>query len=214
MVWCCAWPYQQPNQLIGLTEADRAGEYEATSYPNFVDYRTGMRSVSGLAAFTGESFTVKGPGAAERLTGALVSYNLIKCWGLSPVMGRTFRAEEDAPNAERVVVISYGLWQRSFAADQNVMEARTGDGEGEPHVVIGVMPAASIFRRAVSCGCPCARNRTRAAGHSYLTAIGRLAPEATVEQARAEAETIRKRLSVDYPANDPIASCAWHNCRK
>src|SRR5688572_15511885 len=71
------WPYQQPSQLIGLTEADRSGEYEATSYPNFVDYRTSMRSVSGLAAYNGESFTVKGPGAAERLTGAMVSYNLM-----------------------------------------------------------------------------------------------------------------------------------------
>jgi putative ABC transport system permease protein len=194
------WPYEQPSQLIGLTEADRSGQYESTSYPNFVDYRGGMRSVSALAAYTAEPFTVKGAGAAERLTGARVSYNLMDVLGTRPIMGRTFRSDEDVPNAERVVVIGHGLWQRSFAADRNVI-GKTAIVEGEPHVIIGVMPAGFDFPQEGQAWLPLREDPTANRGLAYLNAIGRLAPGATVEQARAEAETIRTRLTSDHPAN-------------
>src|SRR5688572_23983358 len=138
------FPYEESSQLIQLTEMERSGEYESTSYPNFVDYRAGIRGLSGLGAYTNETITLRGQAGAERVEGGAISYNLFDILGIRPLIGRTFRAAEDVPNGERVVLLGYGLWQRSFGGDRSVV-GRTVNVDGEPSVVIGVMPPDFAF---------------------------------------------------------------------
>ncbi|MEX2285255.1 MAG: ABC transporter permease [Gemmatimonadota bacterium] len=191
------FPYAVPERLIQLTETDRSGQYESTSYPNFVDYRSGMNTLNGLGAYSNETLTLRGQGGAQRVEGSAISYNLFDILGIRPLIGRTFRADEDVPTAERVVLLGYGLWQNSFGGDRALVGG-TLNVDGEPHVVIGVMPPDFSFPEQGQAWVPLRRDPTAERGLNYITAIGRLAPGAIVAQARTEAEAIRQRLSRDY----------------
>src|SRR5688572_25615808 len=165
------FPYTQPAELVRVTEMDRSGEFESTSYPNFVDYRSGMRTLSGLGAFGTETLTLLAQSGAVRVEGAAISYNLFDILGIRPLIGRSFRADEDVPNAERVVLLGYGLWQRSFCGDRALV-GRTVNVDGAPHVVIGVMPPEFGFPEQGQAWVPLRLDPTAARGSSYLTAIG------------------------------------------
>ena len=195
------FPYERPEQLVQVRESDREANYESASYPNYIDYREGMRTLSALAAYSEETFTVRGSDAAERVEGARITYNLFNVLGVRPVVGRSFIPAEDVPNAPRVVLLSYGLWQRSFAGRDDVV-GQTVSVEGEPHVVVGVMAKDFKYPDLAEAWLPLREDPIEGRGHRYLSMVGRLVAGATMEQAQAEASAVARRLSVDFPQNN------------
>ena len=124
--------------------------------------------------------------------------------GVRPALGRSFQASEDVPNAPRVVVISHGLWQRRFGADPGILEQSMTLG-GEPHQVVGVMPAA--FRPGVIDGAEVWRPRrlnltTPARGAVVLRVIARLQPGVTIEQTAASATVLAAQLAAAHPESN------------
>ena len=192
------FPYERPDQLVQLRESDRDFGSAAASYPNYVDFRAGLRTLSGLAAYTTETFTVRGTGAAERVESARISYNLFDVLGVRPVLGRSFVAAEDVPNAPRVVLLSFGVWQRTFGARNDVL-GQVVSVEGEPHTVIGVMPPDFKFPDLAEAWLPLREDPVESRGHRYLAMVGRVATGSTMEQVRAEADNVVARLRSEYP---------------
>ncbi|HSL69217.1 MAG TPA: ABC transporter permease, partial [Longimicrobiales bacterium] len=190
------FPFEQPNRLVQVAEVGRDGA-DGLSYPDFVDYRAGMRALSGLAAYANETFTVRGAALPERVEGARVSWNLFSIIGVEPILGRSFRLEEDRPNAERAALIGYGLWQRAFGGSPDVI-GKVVRIEGDPHTVVGVMPPGFKFPRAAEAWLPFRRDPNTARGHRFLDAIGRLAPVATIARAQADAAAVEARLDREY----------------
>ena len=118
-------PYRDADRLVTLwvdLRANGRAQPEWLSFPDFADWRDQTRTLSGVAAYTGWSATAAGDGSLEpeRIPGAAVSWNYFDVLGVTPLVGRTFQTAEDAPNADRVVILSEGVWRRRFGADPAV----------------------------------------------------------------------------------------------
>jgi predicted permease len=194
----------EPGRLVelGLTYDD---ELQSLSYPQFTEYRAAVRQLSGLAVRDDVAVNVMFDGRAERAWGEIVSGNFFDVLGVTPALGRAFTADEDrTPGRAAVVVISDGFWRRQFAADPQII-GRTLTINNHSFTIVGVAPAGfqgSSTGLALDLWVPLMMqavivpggDRLAHAGNRWLAAIGRLAPGAAVEQARAEFEAVIRRL--------------------
>lgn len=197
-------PYPAAERLVMLWQDLRArgGPPDEWASPgNFVDWSTALPSVERLAAIGGWRPTLTGDGGPDALAGEQVSHEYFSVLGRPPAIGRDFSADDDVPNARRVVVIGDGLWRRRFGADPAAV-GRVITLAGEPHEIIGVLPPgvrpvvvsdAEVWR-------PLRLNRaTPARGAIVLRTIGRLAPGVSVAQAQQAATALATRLETEHP---------------
>src|SRR5207248_10476676 len=113
---------------------------------------------------------------------------------LNPLLGRNFLPEEDRPKGEKVALLGYGLWQRLFAGDRNVM-GRLVVLDNEPYKIVGVLPKEAVFPDRAEVWTPLAPNPDEGLNHGwYGHGIGRLKPGVTPEQASADLLRIHKSL--------------------
>src|SRR6185369_13594013 len=130
-----------------------------------------------------------------------VSTDLFPLFGVEPQIGRVFAAAEDQPGNERVVLLSYGLWQRRFGGDAGIV-GKTLQLNGAGYTVVGVMPARFQFPTPDDeVWVPIAFTQEDAANRNrhYLRVVGRLKPGFSLAQAQADMSTIATRLQQQYP---------------
>ena len=196
-------PYKDPERLVMVWEdATRLGYPRDTpAAANFVDWRDQNQVFEGMAAIADTSFNLTGSGDPERIEGRRVSANLFPLLGVEPQIGRVFTAAEDQPGAQRVVLLSYALWQRRFGGDPGIVgQSLTLDGES--YVVVGVMPARFQFPSSDDqAWVPIAFTQEEAGnrGRHYLQVLARLKPSVSLTQAQSEMSTIAARLQQQYP---------------
>ncbi|HEX8423880.1 MAG TPA: ABC transporter permease, partial [Pyrinomonadaceae bacterium] len=196
-------PYKDPERLVMVWEDDTKGGYprNTPAAANYVDWRDQNGVFEGMAAIADQNFNLTGTGEPEKIEGRRVSANLFPMLGVEPQAGRAFLAEEDQPGRNRVVVISYGLWQRRFGADAKII-GQSLNLNGESYTVVGVMPSHFQFpTREDELWVPLAFTPQEAAnrGRHYLQVVARMKPGVTLEQAQAEMNTIAARLQQQYP---------------
>ncbi|HSL55835.1 MAG TPA: ABC transporter permease, partial [Pyrinomonadaceae bacterium] len=194
-------PYEQPDQLVVLTET--ISERPAgVSYQNFVDWRSQNTVFENITALRPrESFNLTGAGESERLQGRLVSANFLATLGIKPIRGRDFLAEDDQPSATPVAIISDALWQRRFGADESVIGKQL-TLNGQQYTVIGITPADFSFGAeadlTVPIGLSAERFKLRGKDPG-ITAFARLKQGTSTSNANAELNTIAARLEQQYP---------------
>jgi putative ABC transport system permease protein len=197
-----ALPYPEPDRItmVWLDNERQGIKEDITSYPNYVDWRDQNSSYAHLAAVRTTSFNLTGAGEPERLPGALATANYFDVMGVPPLVGRVFTAENEIEGKDRVIVLSYGLWQRRFGGAPDVV-GRTFSLNGQPHEVIGVMPERLRWPEDAELWKPLAPDQDdRQARFSFwLPVVGRLKPGIAVEQAQAEMSGISTRLAETYP---------------
>ena len=141
-------PFTNPDELVAMSVYIPQLQAKIPSMPvrpvDFEEFRQSNNVFSGMAAIRERDFNLTDGGEPERLYGARVSASLFPLLGAAPQLGRTFLAEEDTPGRDAVVLISHHLWTSRFGADQAIVN-RTLSLDGQPHVVVGVMPAAFPF---------------------------------------------------------------------
>jgi putative ABC transport system permease protein len=195
-------PFDDPDRLIVLRENKPPQFPEFSVAPgNFLDWQKQNTVFEKLAAIRGSSYNLVDTGEPERLRGARVSAGLFEMLGVKPASGRTFAAEEDQPGHDAVVILSHSLWQRRFGADPNIL-GRTLTLNASTYTVIGVMaPDFQFPDRETELFTPVAFDAKQADQHGahYISAIGRLKPGVTIEQARTEMSAIAARLAQQYP---------------
>ncbi|MEY2537345.1 MAG: hypothetical protein QOG67_1085 [Verrucomicrobiota bacterium] len=196
-------PYKNPEQLVMVWEDNSKQGFprDTPAAANYVDWRDQNHVFEGMAAIIDISFNLTGAGDPERIDGRRVSASLFPLLGVEPQLGRTFRAEEDQPGANHVVVMSYGLWQRRFGGDPSII-GKPINLNGESFTVIGVMPTTFQFpKRTDQLWVPVAFDAKEAAdrGNHYLEVIARMKPGVSLPQAQAEMNTIATRLQQQYP---------------
>src|SRR5215213_9545368 len=199
-------PYKDPDRLVMVWEDASMFGYprDTPAAGNFVDWRDQNQVFEGMAAIADESFNLTGVGEPERLEGRRVSASLFPLLGVEPQIGRVFSSEEDQPGSQRVVVLSYGLWQRRFGADPGIV-GKPLTLNGESHVVVGVMPARFQFPSSDDeAWVPIAFTQQEASsrGRHYLEVLARLKPGVTLAQAQSEMSTIATRLQQQYPQSN------------
>ncbi|MBL8203167.1 MAG: ABC transporter permease [Blastocatellia bacterium] len=201
-------PLPKAERLMTIWEDYRAKdgpELEWTSPTGFSDWRDQAQSFDHVAAWQGWQPTLTGQAEPEQLIGATVSYNTLEMLGVLPNQGRTFRKEEDQRGAEKVVILSHGLWQRRFGGDPSLI-GKPISLMGENWTVVGVMPAgfqfpvipkADLYRTLMpSLGEGCQR------GCLTLRVIARLKEGVTEMQARSELETLARNIAQQFPESN------------
>src|SRR5262245_23067539 len=114
-------PVQEPARLVLVRDVQPgAGEVPA-SYPEFLDWKERGRTFQQLAACFSTTFPLTGSGEPEQLLAMRMSTSMLSMLGLNPSLGRDFRSEEESAGAERVALISRGLWHRRFGASPEVI---------------------------------------------------------------------------------------------
>jgi putative ABC transport system permease protein len=193
-------PYPEPDRLVLVHEVvPQYGEF-AVAPASFLDWRRENTSFERMAAFTATSGTLVEGDTPERLMGAAVSWDLFDLLRVRPALGRSFVQEEDAPQKNRVVVLSHGMWQRRYGGDGRILE-RAVRLSGVPYAVVGVMPPGFAFPgREVEYWVPIALDTAKPTrGGHFLDVVARLKEGTTREQADVEMKTIAERLALQYP---------------
>jgi putative ABC transport system permease protein len=195
-------PYEEPERLVGVWERQVISNenQQPVALPNLDDWKEQNQVFEELAITRGVTFNLTQGGETERITGARVSNNLYSLLRVKPVLGRAFTEAEGQPGAEAVAMISYGLWQRRYAADPQLV-GRSLQLDGLPCTVVGVLPRGLSYptpdTELVIPFIPQKRESQRA--NHFVRVIGRLRPNVSLSEARAEMDTIAARLEQQYP---------------
>jgi predicted permease len=196
-------PYQSPDRLMWISSVrpDRADA--PFTLPEFMDLRDRARTVD-LGAYTSWSATFPTPSATQRLQGMRISAGSFDMLGARPTAGRLLRASDDEVDADRVVVVSHGFWNRQFGGSDEII-GRTIPLNGEPHTVIGVLPRHfPLPLRDLDVVVPLAPDRDPRrhvrTSTNFLRLVGRLRGETPLEAAERELTALTAELRAQFPA--------------
>jgi len=207
-------PNEGGDRLVYLKQsATNTGQQDIWfSVPEIVDIRTQARSLAAVAEYSSLTFNLVGNGEPLQVQAGIVTGNFFQVMGLHAVVGRTFDRRDDGPGAAPAMMLTHAYWQRSFGGDPSVI-GKVFRINGRSATVIGVAePAPSfptendVFVNMVTS--PHHLDATMVTGRTHrMTAVfARLAPGATVDQARSEITALTSRLRREHPdAYDPAA---------
>lgn len=140
---------RDPGRLVVVWESDPSKSVAVVeiAYNTFRDWATHSRSFTDAGAFGSSTWSeiLRGVDESVRLASTGVSATFFDTLGARPMLGRTLRAEDDVPNAERVVILSHRLWKTRFGGHPSTVG--TTLQLAHPHVVVGVMPEEFDFPR-------------------------------------------------------------------
>ena len=175
-------------------------DFDRLAPANLVDWTRQTRTLEHVAAFAWWDVNITGIDEPERVTGFRVSPEFFRTLGERPVLGRAFTTEEGREGNTDRVILSHPLWKRRFGGDPAVI-GRTVQLNGTPHTVVGVMSEDFIFPPGAELWKPLALEGATAADRDgrWVSALARLRPTATLQEARTEARTIARRLELQYP---------------
>jgi predicted permease len=194
-------PYARADGIVRLNAWFNREWTGSVSEEDFIDWKNQSRTLDDFVAWTDDSFNLAAD-SPERIQGQRVTDGLFTLLGAAPAVGRTFAAEEFQPGADKVVVLSYGLWQRHFGGDRSLV-GKNIDLGGQSYTVAGVMPDG--FRAPGSPAelwVPHPLLKKKPRDTHYLNVLARLRPGATLEAARANMEAIAAQLAEAYPASN------------
>src|SRR5262245_3471481 len=195
-------PCEDPDRLVVFWTAPQQGRTEACSLPDFADWREQGRSFERMAAFTDGAFNLTGVGEAERLNGQTITSDLFPALSIPLAFGRSFLPEEDRPGVSGVVILSYGLWQRRFGSNPDVV-GHSVTLDGRDHTVVGIAAPDLWLFREVDLWVPLAMDPGQAGRRSnFLFVVGRMKPGVSLDQARAEMNAISAGLGQQYPQSN------------
>jgi putative ABC transport system permease protein len=202
-------PFRDPMQLVSISSTGIEEEKSPFSIPDFIDFQSQNETFQEMTAFAEYGVNLTENGDPERIQGIRISANAFKMFGVNAAIGRTLVPEDDKLTSERVVVLTYGLWQRRFGSDTGVI-GRTLTFNNDNYTVVGILPPSFTFPRTrAEIGFPLvpeadARHTNR--GDAFLRVIGRLKTGVTPERADADLDGIALRLQRQYPATNDRSS--------
>jgi predicted permease len=198
------------NRLIYIRQS-ATGIHEsnaAFSVPEIQDLRAGVKTLNAFGDFSTMGFTMVGLGEPRSIQGGVVSGTFFDVMGLHPVLGRLIGPQDDGPNAAGVVVLTYRFWATALGKDPSVIgkTVRLGSIGERSAKIIGVLEPCvpypqdtEIISNIVTS--PHHLSATMVTGriHRMTELFGRLAPGATLDQARAELRTVYSAMKKDHP---------------
>ena len=195
-----AYPGQGRLVMVWETVNRDPKRINIVSAPNYLDWLGQADAFESMGIFEYRSFNISGQSDPEQVNGLRVSASTFRVLGVSPFLGRTFLPEEDVLGRDREVILSYGLWQRRFAGNREIV-GQSIKVNGEESTVVGVMPSDFVFpSSAQAIWVPIAFTKADEARDSQSFFVcARLKSGVSFEQARAEMAAIGTRLEKSYP---------------
>ena len=205
-------PHKEGDRLLYLRHSIKGpgGEDINFSVPEINDFRAGAKSLGGIAEFSSMIYTLQGKQDAVRMNIGLVTGNYFKVMGLSAVAGRLLNEGDDGVNVPPVMVLTYDYWMKRFGGDRGIIGQHVRFG-GKSVEIVGVVQSAPYFPRPADAllNMVMSEHHTSALmvqgrTHRMTQVVARLAPGATIEQAKTEVATVRARVQKEFPeAYDP-----------
>ncbi len=198
-------PYADSDRLVDLWEDFSAFHVakNRVAPATYLDWRKQTRSFEEVAAWGGAEMNLSEGGPPENILGSRVSANLLPMLGVEPMLGRTFRPEEETPGT-KAVVLSYRLWERRFASDTSIA-GKTIVMSGERFTVLGVMPRGFQYpNRAMQFWIPLAMEPALAARRNshFLHVIARIKHDGSITTAQADMTAVAGNLAREYPTTN------------
>src|SRR5215211_6053249 len=203
------FPYSDLERLVLVWEKRQGGrtDQNVINLGNFSDWKDQNQVFSDMAVFFDRAYSLTSDGEPEEVPTQLATTNLFSVLGTNAILGRTFVAEDGGEAQPRIAVISYGLWQRRFGGDPNIV-GRQIILNDLPTPIIGVMPAN--FGWHIQKGTEASKpadiwipiqitNELRVRRGRFASAVARLKPGVSMDQAKQEMDTIGARLAQQYP---------------
>ncbi|MEP6821890.1 MAG: ABC transporter permease [Chthoniobacterales bacterium] len=199
-------PYPEPDRLVLIRETTTTFPSGSVSYPNFLDWREGQRSFTDitLARRESQNFSLMaGDASPERVGSGRVTWNFLSVFGITPLLGRDLTEADDVPGAAPVVLIGEHLWKSKFGASQKVLGQRILL-DGVASDIVGVVPEKLAFPRLAEVWVPMADLRKEQGiisrgNHPGFSAVGRLKPGVSLQQANADLNAIAAELERRFP---------------
>jgi putative ABC transport system permease protein len=188
-------PYRDPDRLV----------VTRLSYPDYLDLRRTSRSFTETAAWATNLYNIEIGDETRQVLGGVISRDLLPLIGVAPAIGHNFSTDEDR---QKTVILGHGLWQSVFGGDRSAI-GRTLTLSGTAYTVVGIAPKGFGFPTGeFQLWTPMGLVETDAPGQAanralrIFTAIGRLRPGVTEQQARDELTTISRDLARTYPTTN------------
>ena len=199
--------FKDLNRLVYIFDTNPQkvpAEIEVNASPsNFLDWREQAHSFDRMVGWRNWYFSLAGPKGhdePESVRGVRVSPPFFEMLGVEPVLGRTFRPEEEQPGRGQVVILSNSVWKRRFGSDPAIV-GKEIFVDTRPFQVIGVLAADFQFYQSdfdIWMPLTIDNDFYNRQNHSVLV-LARLAPGASFKQAQAEMDAIAHRLELAYP---------------
>jgi len=210
--------YPKPDELIGVwTRApgiNIPGKLNIAPFLYFID-REQNTTLQDFGAYNNNDVSVTGVGQPEHVQGLDVTDGTLPLLGAKPVLGRLFSKRDDAPDAPKTVLLSYGYWQRRLGG-KNTVIGRTLTIEGKTHEIIGVLPKNFTFldERQVELYLPMGwdRSKTKLGNFSY-EGLARLKPGVTINQATADLNRLIPIAIHSFPAPEGFSPAIFEKAK-
>ncbi|MGO9305823.1 MAG: ABC transporter permease [Candidatus Korobacteraceae bacterium] len=202
------------NRLVYIRQSAPSigADNTAFSVPEVKDIEASVHSVSEFGDFSEMGFTMVGLGEPRVVRGGVVSGNYFEVMGLRPVLGRLIGPKDDGPNASGVIVLTYRFWSTAYKKDPDVIgkTVRLSSVGDRSATIIGVLepsvpyPAdTEIIGNLVTSPHHLSATMVTGRVHRMTELFGKLAPGATLDQARAELRTVYASMQKDHPEAYP-----------
>jgi putative ABC transport system permease protein len=207
-------PNRDGDRLVYLRHSmdGPGGESISFSVPEVSDFRNGASSLGSIAEFSPWTLTMQTNDGAVRLAGGLVTGNYFETMGLSPVLGRLTRPSDDGSGVPPVMVLTYDYWMNKFGGDSSIVGKQVRL-DGKSVTVIGVVQPAPFFPGRVDALLNMVNSEHHVSSfmvqgrtHRMTEMVARLAPGASIDQARTEVAAVSERIQKEYKdAYDPAS---------
>jgi putative ABC transport system permease protein len=185
-----------PNEIVAVTSSQQW----STSYPDFRDYRSQVKSLAGLAAYEfGPANLSGGDALPERYNCVAMSANGFSVMEQRPLLGRSFIAADEKPGSTAVVILGYHVWRDRYGRDPAIVGEAITINE-IPRTVIGVMPPGRRFPEETDLWVPLVPDAVREQrDNRNLMLFGRLRKGVPLASVRAEMTSLAGNLAAQYP---------------
>ncbi len=182
-------PFPHPDELIYVHDTYPAVTFASVSFPKLVALREQNHTLVALGGHAPVGLTLTGSTEPEQVPSSRVSADLFKALGVQPLYGRWFTPDEDRPSGPAVIMLGHALWQRRFAGDPRVV-GQAIPVDGTVRTVVGVMPPGFTYPGTTQAWVPLALSAAGPAGDNFLRLVGRLRPDASIDQAQADLSAV------------------------
>jgi len=195
-------PFRDSGRLVQISETRLARGIDRASFTeaNFWDVRSMNRSFAEVGTYHYDEANLTGDGPSERVTASFVSAGFFRTLGVSPVLGRDFSYEEGRGGTNHVAILGNRFWRSRFGGDTNIL-GRTLRLNDHAYTVIGVLPPGEPWIND-QLYVPFVYRAAADRSSWEFVVIGRLAPNVTLEAARADLGKIAAVLGRTYPNDD------------
>ncbi|MBO0720280.1 MAG: ABC transporter permease, partial [Blastocatellia bacterium] len=196
-----AMPFPHPDQLVIVWSRINGGR-NVVSAADYLKWKERSKSFQYLGANSGASFNLSGTDRPEQIGGGYLTPGFLSMFGNPMFMGRDFLPEEGVPGNDHVAILSNRVWRQHFAADPHII-GRDIRLNGEQYKVVGVMAPGQRDRHPQQIVAPLAF-KPEQINHDFhwLLVLGRLKPDVSLAQARAEMEMIAHQIAQENPKSN------------